>query len=101
VNTEMSKAEALLKTLVSPNDRLIVTFKALLPKASMDDLVRVMNMKGLKRVEQQQLVNAYNSTIQNVDDGIKLPSNIAVSGFSSGFGGIGDISSFMKIGGKR
>ena len=41
VNTEMSKAEALIKTLVSPNERLIVTFKALLPKSNVDDLMRV------------------------------------------------------------
>jgi hypothetical protein len=41
VNTEMGKAEALIKTLVSPNERLIVTFKALLPKSNIDDLMRV------------------------------------------------------------
>ena len=44
VNTEMSKAEALIKTLVSPNERLIVTFKALLPKSNVDDLMRVRRL---------------------------------------------------------
>lgn len=46
VNTEMSKAEALIKTLVSPNERLIVTFKALLPKSNVDDLMRVRRCAG-------------------------------------------------------
>jgi DNA-binding transcriptional ArsR family regulator len=49
VSTEMGKAEALLKTLVSPNERLIVTFKALLPKSSMEDLMRVSEEETMER----------------------------------------------------
>ena len=71
VTTEMSKAEALLKTLVSPNERLIVTFKALLPKSSTDDLYRVFTLKGLKKGEIQALVDAYNSGV-SPEDQVKL-----------------------------
>jgi len=68
VNTEMSKAEALLKTLVSPNDRLIVTFKALLPKSSIDDLLKILNLRGLtKRSDQEALIHAYNATVATED----------------------------------
>ena len=72
VTTEMSKAEALLKTLVSPNERLIVTFKALLPKSSTDDLYRVFTLKGLKKGEIQALVDAYNAGRGSPEDQVKL-----------------------------
>ena len=71
VTAEMSKAEALLKTLVSPNERLIVTFKALLPKSSTDDLYRVFTLKGLKKGEIQSLVDAYNANV-GAEDQVKL-----------------------------
>ena len=71
VTAEMSKAEALLKTLVSPSARLIVTFKALLPKSSSDDLYRVFTLKGLKKQEIQQLVDQYNATV-GPDDQVRL-----------------------------
>ena len=71
VTTEMSKAEALLKTIVSPSERLIVTFKALLPKSSTDDLYRVFTLKGLKKGEIQALVDAYNAGV-SAEDQVKL-----------------------------
>ena len=85
VTTEMSKAEALLKTLVSPNERLIVTFKALLPKSSTDDLYRVFTLKGLKKQEIQQLLDAYNAQV-SPEDQVKLGGSTgsgALSGTST------------------
>lgn len=67
----MGKAEALLKTLVSPNDRLLVTFRALLPKSTIDDLQRILALRGLKRAEQEALVAAYNQTVAE-EDQLKL-----------------------------
>ena len=84
VTAEMSKAEALLKTIVSPNERLIVTFKALLPKSSSDDLYRVFTLKGLKKNEIQQLVDQYNATV-GADDQVRLGGS-GGSSLSSGGG---------------
>jgi hypothetical protein len=67
VNKEMGQAEALLKTLGSPAERLIDTFKTLMPDASAansaEDLGRIMNLRGLKRTEQQVLVDTYNANV--------------------------------------
>jgi len=72
VSSEMSKAEALVKTLVSPAERLIVTWRALLPKSSVEDLQRIMALRGIaKRQEQEQLLQAYNSTA-GPDDQLKI-----------------------------
>lgn len=90
VTTEMSKAEALLKTLVSPNERLIVTFKALLPKSSTDDLYRVFTLKGLKKGEIQALVEAYNAGV-GAEDQVRLAgtSGGSLSGTNTPSGGGG------------
>lgn len=88
VNSEMSRAEALLKTLVSPNDRLIITFKALLPKSSTDELMKLMQLKNITKRDQLQLIQQYNTTV-SVDDQIKLPQS-TVSGFTSNISDIGN-----------
>ena len=102
VTTEMSKAEALLKTLVSPNERLIVTFKALLPKSSTDELLRVFALKGLKKQEIGLLVDAYNATV-GADDQLKLVGSAgsgSLSGGSTpagtGTGKAGNLKSFLS-----
>ena len=95
VTAEMSKAEALLKTIVSPNERLIVTFKALLPKSSSDDLYRVFTLKGLKKQEIQQLVDQYNATVGPEDQvrlggsgGSSLSGGSTPAGLPSGLAGV-------------
>lgn len=82
VTTEMSKAEALLKTMVAPNERLILTFKALLPKNSNEDLYRIFALRGLKKNEFTPLIDAYNSSVQ-AEDQIRITGQAGSSTSSS------------------
>lgn len=79
VNKEMGRAEALLKTLMSPSERLIPTFKALLPKSKNEELVKIMSLRGLKKSEQQALLQEYNKTVaaeERVDPSLVSESNL-------------------------
>mmetsp|Transcript_50232 Transcript_50232/g.98478 ORF Transcript_50232/g.98478 Transcript_50232/m.98478 type:complete len:804 (-) Transcript_50232:278-2689(-) len=71
VNKEMGKAEGILKTVVSPPDHLINTFKALVPGGSADDLTKIMSLRGHKKHEQQALVDNYNALV-GADEKITL-----------------------------
>jgi len=86
VNTEMSKAEALLKTLVSPTERLILTFKALLPKNTTDDLYRICTLRGMTKKEIQSAVDVYNASV-GVEDQVKLNTSTASGERGSGSAG--------------
>eukprot|EP00898_Chlorokybus_atmophyticus_P008215 jgi/Chlat1/8395/Chrsp80S07907 len=59
VTREMGKAEALLKVILSPAEGLADTYKALLPDSAPADFQRVLELKGLKKSEQQSLVDEY------------------------------------------
>ena len=53
---ELGKAEALLKVLPSPLDTLAGTYRALLPEGSATDFQRILELKGVKKAEQQPLI---------------------------------------------
>jgi len=64
IRREMGKAEALCKTLVSPAERMIVTFTSLLrEQAKTEELVKIMNLRGIKKSDQQMLFEDYNKTV--------------------------------------
>lgn len=60
VSREMSKAEALLKVILSPTDSVADTYCALLPEGTPSEFQRILDLKGLKRTDQQTILDDYN-----------------------------------------
>ncbi|EYU39807.1 hypothetical protein ABFS82_06G171000 [Erythranthe guttata] len=60
VTREMSKAEALLKVILSAVDSVADTYCALLPEGTLSEFQRILDLKGLKRTEQQSILDDYN-----------------------------------------
>ncbi|KAG6388213.1 hypothetical protein SASPL_153412 [Salvia splendens] len=60
VSREMSKAEALLKVILSPIDSVADTYCALLPEGTPSEFQRILDLKGLKRTDQQSILDDYN-----------------------------------------
>jgi hypothetical protein len=67
VGKEMGHAEALLKTLISPPERLVATFRALLPKSGAENLVQIMNLRGIRKSDQQALFDLFNAAAKPED----------------------------------
>lgn len=59
VSREMSKAEALLKVILSPIDSVADTYCALLPEGTPAEFQRVLELKGLKRADQQAILDDF------------------------------------------
>ncbi|CAI9773930.1 unnamed protein product [Fraxinus pennsylvanica] len=59
VNREMSKAEALLKVILSPVDSVADTYCALLPEGTPTEFQRILDLKGLRRTDQQSILDDY------------------------------------------
>ncbi|GBG82677.1 hypothetical protein CBR_g35042 [Chara braunii] len=59
VSREMGKAEALLKVILSPSETIADTFRALLPDGSAQDFIRMLDLKGFKKNEQQPLLEQF------------------------------------------
>ncbi|XP_073040877.1 LOW QUALITY PROTEIN: vacuolar protein sorting-associated protein 53 A-like [Primulina eburnea] len=60
VSREMSKAEALLKVILSSTDSVADTYCALLPEGTPSEFQRILDLKGLKRTDQQTILDDYN-----------------------------------------
>ncbi|KAH7673770.1 hypothetical protein IHE45_08G029100 [Dioscorea alata] len=60
VNREMSKAEALLKVILSPIESVGDTYRALIPEGTPLEFQRILDLKGLKKVDQQSLMEDFN-----------------------------------------
>lgn len=60
VTREMSKAEALLKVILSPIDSVADTYCALLPEGTPTEFQRILDLKGLKRADQQNILDDFN-----------------------------------------
>ncbi|XP_073107578.1 vacuolar protein sorting-associated protein 53 A [Elaeis guineensis] len=80
VSREMSKAEALLKVILSPVDSVANTYRALLPEGTPLEFQRILDLKGLKKVDQQAILEDFNK--QN--SGIRHPSVTPVVAVPSG-----------------
>ncbi|PSS15825.1 Vacuolar protein sorting-associated protein 53 A like [Actinidia chinensis var. chinensis] len=59
VGREMSKAEALLKVILSPVDSVADTYRALLPEGTPLEFQRILELKGLKRADQQSILDDF------------------------------------------
>ncbi|CAK9191617.1 unnamed protein product [Sphagnum troendelagicum] len=77
VTREMSKAEHLLKVLLSPMEAIADTYRALLPEGSAADFQRILDLKGLKRTEQQPLLDRFNN---RSSEGLPAPIAVQPSG---------------------
>lgn len=60
VSREMSKAEALLKVILSPVDSVADTYRALLPEGTPSEFQRILELKGLKKADQQTILDDFN-----------------------------------------
>uniref|UniRef100_A0A0E0CBT6 Uncharacterized protein n=1 Tax=Oryza meridionalis TaxID=40149 RepID=A0A0E0CBT6_9ORYZ len=60
VSREMSKAEALLKVILSPVDSVANTYRALLPEGTPLEFQRILDLKGLKKADQQTILEDFN-----------------------------------------
>ncbi|XP_009628653.1 vacuolar protein sorting-associated protein 53 A isoform X2 [Nicotiana tomentosiformis] len=60
VSREMSKAEALLKVILSPIDSVADTYCALLPEGTLAEFQRLLELKGLKKADQQSILDDFN-----------------------------------------
>ncbi|KAM7509532.1 hypothetical protein LguiA_019985 [Lonicera macranthoides] len=60
VGREMSKAEALLKVILSPVDSVADTYRALLPEGTPLEFQRILDLKGLKKADQQNILEDFN-----------------------------------------
>lgn len=79
VTTEMGKVEALLKVLLSPHDKLITSFKALVQSQKpYDDLSKIMNLRGFTKREQTSMIDSYNASVP-VKDRIVVEASQAPS----------------------
>lgn len=59
VSREMSKAEALLKVILSPVDSVANTYRALLPEGTHSEFQRILELKGLKKADQQTILDDF------------------------------------------
>ncbi|XP_044498652.1 vacuolar protein sorting-associated protein 53 A-like isoform X1 [Mangifera indica] len=60
VSREMSKAEALLKVILSPVDSVADTYRALLPEGTPMEFQRILELKGLKKADEQTILDDFN-----------------------------------------
>ncbi|KAL0715431.1 hypothetical protein Bca4012_064753 [Brassica carinata] len=60
VSREMSRAEALLKVILSPIDSVTDTYRALFPEGTPMEFHRILELKGLKKADQQSILDDFN-----------------------------------------
>ncbi|GMI95610.1 ARABIDOPSIS THALIANA VPS53 HOMOLOG, HEAT-INTOLERANT 1 [Hibiscus trionum] len=76
VSREMSKAEALLKVILSPVDSVADTYRALLPEGTPMEFQRILELKGLKKSDQQSILDDFNKGSPTISQ----PSGAAAPG---------------------
>jgi hypothetical protein len=63
VKKEMGKAVVVLKTIACPASQTGETFRMLMRNGNFADLSRLMDLKGMKKTEQQAIIDAYNRKV--------------------------------------
>lgn len=98
VKKEMGKAVVILKTIACPADTTGETYRSLIRNGSFADLAKIMDLKGMKKSEQQPIIEAYNSKVPQAqqmaaflrdDSKTSVSSNPASIFQSVGFGKVG------------
>jgi hypothetical protein len=65
-----SRAENMLKVVLSTNDLLIDTYKKLIPDGNVQDLTKIMELKGLTKQEKLEAAERY---IKEGGEGVIMP----------------------------
>ncbi|KAI4296112.1 hypothetical protein L6164_036097 [Bauhinia variegata] len=78
VSREMSKAEALLKVILSPVDSVADTYRALLPEGTPMEFQRILELKGLKKADQQTILDDFNKHVPVIKQTQVTPAPAAV-----------------------
>lgn len=63
VKKEMGKAVVLLKTVAADPSSVLETFRNLSSNGNFADLTRIMDLKGMKKSDQQKVIDAYNKSV--------------------------------------
>lgn len=63
ITRELGRAEALLKVVGSRPDTLADNFFTLMPSGTLPDYQRIIDLKAMKRSEQQQCIDAFNKRV--------------------------------------
>uniref|UniRef100_A0A803QIK0 Vps53 N-terminal domain-containing protein n=1 Tax=Cannabis sativa TaxID=3483 RepID=A0A803QIK0_CANSA len=79
VSREMSKAEALLKVILSPIDSVADTYRALLPEGTPMEFQRILELKGLKKADQQTILDDFNKHGPGITQPSITPQMVAVA----------------------
>ncbi|KAK1324550.1 hypothetical protein QJS10_CPA01g00855 [Acorus calamus] len=79
VSREMSKAEALLKVILSPIDSVGDTYRALLPEGTHSEFQRILELKGLKKADQQAILDEFNKHSPGITHPSTAPTIIVPS----------------------
>ncbi|GJP39555.1 hypothetical protein CLOM_g23913 [Closterium sp. NIES-68] len=64
VTRELGRSEALLKVILSPQENIVDTYRALLPEGCAADFLRTLDLKGVKKPEQQPLLDALTTKLK-------------------------------------
>jgi predicted transcriptional regulator len=62
VKRQASKPETCLKVILSPTEAIVETYKSLVKSPSIAEIQQLMEMKGLSKAEQSQLVKKMQQT---------------------------------------
>ncbi|XP_057980569.1 vacuolar protein sorting-associated protein 53 A isoform X2 [Malania oleifera] len=79
ISREMSKAEALLKVILSPVDSVGDTYHALLPEGTTLEFQRILELKGLKKADQQSILDDFNKRGSGITQPSIAPSAIPIA----------------------
>ena len=87
VTQEMNKSETLLKVILSPPEALGATFLALMPSDAAKDFAKVLDLKGIQKNEQRELLEHFNNN--SMEGAAPSPSREGAAGgmrqFAQGF----------------
>lgn len=83
VSREMSKAEALLKVILSPLDSVADTYRALLPEGTPSEFQRILELKGLKKADQQSILDDFNKHVSGITQQPIAPPTVVQAAHSA------------------
>jgi hypothetical protein len=81
VTQEMSKAENLLKVILSPADAILSNFLALMPITAGKEMPQILELKGLNKAEQQEVLDEMHK--RGLLEESHMSANASAKGISS------------------